>query len=108
MLRRRDGVENTIVIPPLQALPVIQVTLSDKAAPSFGRDLDSNLWALQRWNAPSVSATLCGIPRDHARKAVAAALTPDLTSMPLKATAGSWRDCRSIGGTGPSVRLTAP
>ncbi len=60
-LRRRDGLDGTIVIPPVQPLPPVAVTLAAGTPPVFGPTLGSDLWALQRWEAQSVSATFCGL-----------------------------------------------
>jgi hypothetical protein len=108
-LRGREGLDGTIVIPPVQPLPPIVVILSRTASPAFGPMLASDTWALQRWDTQSASAILCGLAgrrreRDSVAKGLAAALAP----ITVTTTAGSWRDCRSVGATEPVVLLAAP
>lgn len=61
-LRGRSGLERSEVIPPVQALAPIGVTLSSDAAAVDGA-FKAQSWALSRWRAAAVRATLCGRAR---------------------------------------------
>ena len=108
-LRSRDGLDQTIVIPPTGPLAPVRVTLSGKSPPTLGPTLATDAWALRRWNATSVSATFCGLGTKSAQAAaVATALSAALAPLTVKITHGSWRDCRVLSGAARGALLSTP
>jgi len=107
-LRARTGLENTLVVPPLQPLAPVEVGLARGEPPAFGPDLPNEVWALQRWRAPSVSAILCGIAqRDRRRPAIVAATIAALKPLNAEVSQGGRADCRGHARPGPWLKLAA-
>lgn len=108
-LRSREGLDRTIVIPPAQALAPISVTTAGKGAPTLGPTLATDVWALNRWNAPGVTARFCGFGTNGSRgKAVSTAIGAILAPVAVKSTRGSPRECRDLAGKTSAVLLEAP
>jgi hypothetical protein len=108
-LRSRDGLEQTIVIPPMGPLAPVRVTLPGRSPPTLGSTLATDAWALRRWNATSVTATFCDLVTKTAQgEAVATALDTALAPLTVKVIHGSWRDCRALAGAAPGALLTMP
>jgi uncharacterized hydrophobic protein (TIGR00271 family) len=106
-LRGKAGLENTVVVPPLQALPPIAVTLSRKAPPAFGDALATDVWALQRWRSQGVAAAVCGLSRrDRRDAAVIAAAGAALKPLNAEVSIGDSARCAGKVGQGPWLQLT--
>ena len=79
-LRNRPGEDDAMVIPPVQALAPIPISVSRKAGLTLGA-YDQQRWALLRWRAPDIRATLCrgglrGVRTGVLQKALEQAFAP--------------------------------
>jgi uncharacterized hydrophobic protein (TIGR00271 family) len=106
-LRARLDSPGTIVVPAAQPLPPIAVVSAPGAPPSLAAT-DLQRWALQRWNAASVAADLCGedakaAPQAGVRALLAAAFAP----LPVTLSAVSGPACR-FSSLGSSFVEVAP
>ncbi len=106
-LRERDGLSEVTVVPPVRSLPPAPLTIVNKA-PVFGTELDDATWALERWQAVRVRASLCHAPR-AIRGPVSALLTDRLKNMIAVLEMPSRSACRALGAaaTAPALVLTA-
>ena len=106
-LRTRDGLGATLVVPPIQPLAPVEVAFPGKAAPRFGPTLAIDAWALQRWRAQQVVATVCGRLARRRREAVTTALETAIAPTAVQLRRGSRADCKGIGAT-TTILLAAP
>lgn len=106
-LRQRHGLSGTIVLPPVQPLPHIAVSLSKSDPPAFGPELALDSWALSRWSVHSAGVMICGLrSRDRRRKLVLDGLKSALetTEVTLLPSAGS--ACLRTRARAPYLTLT--
>jgi hypothetical protein len=106
-LRARQKLEGTEVVPPLQPLPPIAVTLAAHAPPALGPNLALDAWAVKRWQVAKATATVCGRGQDaHVRTALETALAASLAPAKVETTAGTHDVCRAAAGRGLRIILT--
>ncbi|MGA0603815.1 DUF389 domain-containing protein [Caulobacter sp. KR2-114] len=104
-LRARGGLERTVVIPPVEALPSVGIHLDDRDDATFDAGFGAQAWALQRWGVTSVTATICGLRAHKQAAAVGTAVAAALKPMQVTMRSGSTANCPP--GVGASV-LIAP
>jgi uncharacterized hydrophobic protein (TIGR00271 family) len=96
-LRAREGLDQTVVVPPVQALAPVPVALAAGEPPQLASTAAADIWALQRWRAPQVVATFCG-PRRR-QKEIEAVVVAALQPIPVQVTRGASATC---GGATPT------
>jgi uncharacterized hydrophobic protein (TIGR00271 family) len=103
-LRAREGLDRTMVIPPVQPLAPVPVTTSAGKPPAFGSNLPAEVWALQRWGVQQVVATLCGAGRRQ--KALEPAIVDALKPIAAEVSRGSGAQCAGDATPKPFIVLT--